>query len=172
MDLVVYIFRNSCREGIASVSKELGVAKEHLRYIFSRDPVETRRTVCHAAAITGIARECTIYTPCETMRVFMGFAFLLAFTKYFPFQLHNSNSALNHRTTIKLDSLPWDRSPSEISDIENWVEVGGNASLESVGNICDIQNFEPLKQTALDRLQDLHVWGLAGKFYRTIRNFY
>ena len=109
----------------------------------------------------------------------MGFAFLLAFTKFFPFQeQHDLNNSVRDNTTelsspaaVKLDELPWNRSPDALSRIEKWVESGGKASLQSVGNICDVQNFEALKQTALKALQDLRVWGLAGKFYRTMKNF-
>jgi hypothetical protein len=167
MDLVVYIFRNSGREG-----NDLCRAKEHLRYIFSSDPVGTRRLVCHAASITGIARECTIYTPCETMRVFMGFAFLLAFTKFFPFQPFESiQESSGASTAVVLDSLPWSRSHAASRRVEKWVERGGSASLESVGNVCDSRNFEALKKSALKSLRDLRVWGLSGKFHRTVKNF-
>lgn len=174
LDLVVYIFRNSGRETNPFVSNELRRSKEHLRYIFGRDPIGTRRLACHAASIVGIARECTINTPCETMRVFMGFAFLLAFNKFFPFQTHERDDTASNvpqPSTIRLDDLPWTRSHVVLSRVEHWVHCGGSASLESVGNICDICNFAALKQTALKALHDLRVWGIAGKFFRTIKNF-
>lgn len=174
MDLVIYIFRNSMQEGGSSLSSPLSVAKDHLRYVFSRNPVVTRRLACHAASIVGIARECTIHTPCETIRVFMGFAYLLAFTKFFPFQLHEMDNHLgdDEDPGPQLDLLPWKRSPDATGHVERWIECGGRASLEFVGNICDVRNFEALKQTGLKALQDLRVWGLAGKFYRSMRNFY
>ena len=178
MDLVVFIFRNSSRgRVIPSLGKELGRAKEHLRHIFARKPIYTRRSVCHASSIVSIARECTVYTPCETMRVFMGFAFLLAFAKFFPFEAQTvdnnaiANAGAIRGEAIKLDELPWRRSAEAVGRLDVWVEKGGKASLESVDDICDTRNFEALKQTALKALRDLRVWGLAGKFFRILQNF-
>jgi hypothetical protein len=101
MDLVIYIFRNSNKEGTSSA---LSTAKEHLRCIFARSPSDARRLAVHAASIVAIARECIIYTPCETIRVFMGFAFLLAFNKFFPFQIYNENNDPSFQ--VMLDELP------------------------------------------------------------------
>lgn len=98
----------------------------------------------------------------------MGYAFLLAFTKFFPFQVHVIE---NQHLAPVLDELPWRRSPEAVMCVEKWVEDGGWASLQSVGNICDQRNFDILKQIALKSLQDLKVWGLVGKFYRTVKNF-
>ncbi|KAF2184126.1 hypothetical protein K469DRAFT_634275 [Zopfia rhizophila CBS 207.26] len=174
MDLVVYIFRNSGRDSNQQTTRELDFTKEHLRYIYVRDPMRTRQLVTHAASITGISRECTINTPCETMRVFMAYAFLLAFTKFFPFEQYDPDSTGNATPgwlAVKLDDLPWTRTPDTLERIERWIEVGGRASLESVTNICDARNFEVLKQVALKTLADLKVWGIAGKFYKTINKF-
>ncbi|PSN72957.1 hypothetical protein BS50DRAFT_174443 [Corynespora cassiicola Philippines] len=171
MDLVIYIFRNSGRE--TSGSRELDTAKDRLRYMFARDAVAARRLAFHAASIVGVARECAINTPCETMRVFMGYAFLLAFIKFFPVPAQH---ARRHCSAVvapppKLDEIPWTRSPEEAARVQKWVESGGPASLEGVANVCDVRDFEALKQAALQTMRDLRVWGIAGKFHRTISNF-
>ena len=103
----------------------------------------------------------------------MGFAFLLAFNKCFPFQQYNTYSGGDNENSsqVMLDELPWKRSPEATKRVEEWIECGGSALLEPVGDICDVQNSEALKQTALKALKDLRVWGLAGKFSRTIKNF-
>ena len=173
MDLVVYIFRNSSRKGIEPIKSELSKVKEHLRYVFVQNPMETRRLVYHAASIIGIARECTIFTPCETMRVFMGLAFLLAFNRFFPFHQGVTNDPVDdtRSSAFKLDKLPWECKSDPSDRIAHWVECGGPASLGPVPNICDPQSFDVLKAFALKTIQDLRVWGLAGKFYRTMKSF-
>lgn len=169
MDLVIYIFRNSGREASHHGSRELDAAKDQLRYIFSRDPRNTRKLATHAASIIGIARECTINTPCETMRVFFGYAFLLAFTKFFSFQQqHNTNAGT---LAVKLDDIPWTRTPEAATQVQSWIDVGGRAAVDSVPDICSPLNFEALKQAALKSMRDLRVWSIAAKFHRTISNF-
>ncbi|KAI1288688.1 fungal-specific transcription factor domain-containing protein [Xylaria venustula] len=170
MDLVVYIFRHSGRALSSQTTWELNVAKEQLRSKFSRDPVGARRSAHDAAAIICISRECTINTPCETMRVFMGYAFLLAFIRFFPFQnidIDNSGAAL---VVAELDGIPWTRSNEARDRIKTWIGVGGVASLQHVGDVCDPRNFEALKQNALDAMDRLRVWGLSSKFRKTINN--
>jgi hypothetical protein len=106
------------------------------------------------------------------MRVFMGFAFLLAFTKFFPFRQHEMDILSSTESSApQLDELPWKRSLDASSSVERWVECGGRASLESVVNICDVRSFEALKKIALKTLQEHRVWGLAGKFYMAMKNF-
>ncbi|KAI0972120.1 hypothetical protein F4678DRAFT_431247 [Xylaria arbuscula] len=170
MDLVVYIFSHSGRDLSCQATRELNVAKEQLRSKFSRDPVGARRSAHDAAAIICISRECTINTPCETMRVFMGYAFLLAFIRFFPFQnidIDNSAAAL---VVAELDGIPWTRSSEGQDRIKTWISVGGVASLQQIGNVCDPRNFDIMKQDALGAMDRLRVWGLASKFKKTINN--
>ena len=103
MDLVIFLFRKSGRDLSPALSVELSRAKEHLQAIFTRYPVEIRRAISHATSIVAITRECPIFTPCETMRVFNALAFLMAFTKLSP--TNNTNSE-EYPPAIRLDILP------------------------------------------------------------------
>jgi hypothetical protein len=176
MDLVTFIFRNNYAWNHGSstlqLNKELTRAREHLRLRFQRNPVATRRSVRHAALVVGISRECTSYTPCETMRVFFSFAFLLAFARFFPFDQLPPPPRVDG-PPIKLDELPKPHSHSTSSSraLEIWVEHGGPASLDSVDDICHPRNFDSLKEVAVKAMENLRVWGLAKKFHRILRNF-
>jgi hypothetical protein len=164
MDLIIFIFRNSGRQQSSQLSAELSGAKEHLRSTFGRNPIDTRRSVVSAANIVNVARECTSFTPCEVMRLFNGYAYLLAFVRFFPFDLL-PNAAISAR----LDILPWRRSESEQNDLHAWVERGGRAKLSPVDDICDTANFNQLKQQGLLALSELRMWGLARKFHRVLQ---
>ncbi|KAJ6083052.1 hypothetical protein N7467_007187 [Penicillium canescens] len=148
MDLVTFIFRNnhSWNHGSSTsqLNKELARALESLRQRFQHNPVATRRSVRHAALVVGISRECTSFTPCETMRVFFSFAFLLAFARFFPFDKVPS-APRDEIPSVRLDELPTQNSkPSgSVSRLEIWIEQGGPASLESVDDICLARYFSP-----------------------------
>ncbi|ETN36250.1 uncharacterized protein HMPREF1541_08527 [Cyphellophora europaea CBS 101466] len=165
MDLIIFIFRNSGRERSPQLAAELTRAETHLCNTFAHDPVDTRRSVVSAANIITIARECTSTTPCEVMRLFNGYAYLLAFTCFFPFErLHTRGAA------AKLDVLPWRRTAIDETGLKAWVERSGPASFLSVDDICDSKNFETLKQEGLRALDGLRTWGLARKFYRVLQS--
>ncbi|KAJ5587130.1 uncharacterized protein N7459_002895 [Penicillium hispanicum] len=176
MDLVTFIFRNNYAwkhsASTTQLKKELSRAREHLRLRFGRDPIATRRSVRHAALVVSISRECTSFTPCETMRVFFSFAFLLAFAKFFPFDQLPAASRIE-APPIRLDELPMHRSQEShtSSELEIWMEHGGPASLWSVDDICNGRNFSALKEVALGAMENLRVWGLARKFHRILKNF-
>lgn len=153
------------------LSVELSRAKDHLCAIFVRLPVDARRSVYHAASIISIARECTIFTPCETMRVFNGCAFLLAFAKFSSPEPWRREKTLQQSPAVRLDALPWQRSQEANGRLQRWVEQGGVASLDPVDDISAPRNFEALKQLTLKAMQDLRVWGLARKFQRILQNF-
>ncbi|KAI1360193.1 hypothetical protein F5Y08DRAFT_317903 [Xylaria arbuscula] len=171
MDLVVYICRHAGRDSAAQATRELNVAREQLRSKFSLDPVGARRSAHDAAAIICISRECTINTPCETMRVFMGYAFLLAFIRFFPSQNHTTTDGMAGHAAAQLDGIPWTRTSEAQDRIQTWINAGGSASLHGVGDICDPRNFDAMKQDALNALDRLRVWGIASKFRKTISNF-
>ncbi|KAL1849963.1 hypothetical protein Plec18170_007059 [Paecilomyces lecythidis] len=175
MDLVTFIFRNNYAWNHGSTSqlnKELTRAREQLRLRFQHNPIATRRSVHHAALIVGISRECTSFTPCETMRVFFSLAFLLAFARFFPFENLPPPPQIDG-PSLRLDELPRQHSqPSNSSRCpEVWIEYGGPASLGPVDDICQQRNFQPLKEIAVKTMESLRVWGLAKKFYRILRNF-
>lgn len=166
MDLIIFIFRSSGREQSSRLSSELTRAKEHLRSTLARNPLDTRRSAISAANIVNVARECTSFTPCEVMRLFNGFAYLLAFARFFPFEAFQQPTT---DRTVRLDVLPWRRTRQDEAELKLWVERGGGASLAPVGDICDQSNFAKLKQEGLHALNELRTWGLARKFYRVLQ---
>lgn len=106
------------------------------------------------------------------MRVFFSYAFILAFARFFPFDRLHTHGQEN-RAPIKLDDLLHRQSePLKMANrLEDWIEHGGPASLEDVGDICREENFLSLKGAALRAMEDLRVWGLAKKFHRILNNF-
>lgn len=176
MDLVTFIFRNNYAwvhgSPTSQLKKELARAREHLRVRFGRNPAATRRSVRHAAMIIGVSREFTAYSPCETMRVFFSFAFLLAFVSFFPFD-QVQPTLPGPIPPVRLDESPLQRfqSANSFDQIQRWIEQGGPAQLESIDDICNVHNFPALKQLALRTLGRLRAWGLAKKFHRILKNF-
>lgn len=177
MDLVTFIFRNNYawNHGPSSsqLNKELKRAREHLRLRFGRNPVATRRAVRHAALIIGTSRECTSFTPCETMRVFFSFALVLAFARFFPFEDESEINAQRDVHCVKLDEIFFRQTTSNTSaaKVQKWIENGGSASLGLVNNICNRHSFVALKDHAVQTMEDLRVWGLASKFRRILKSF-
>lgn len=165
MDLVTFIFRNNYAWVHSSrtfqLKKELARAREHLRVRFGRNPVGTRRSVRHAAMIIGVSREFTAYSPCETMRVFFSFAFLLAFVSFFPFEQVQAPLPGSF-PSVRLDELPLQRfqSANSLDQVQRWVEQRGPAQLESIGDICNVHNFPALKELALQTWEGSGYGGL------------
>ncbi|KEF59378.1 uncharacterized protein A1O9_04222 [Exophiala aquamarina CBS 119918] len=164
MDLVIFLFRNSGRDLSPALSSELNRARQHLQAIFTRYPVDMRRAVSHAASVVAITRECPIFTPCETMRLFNAFAFLLAFTKL------SSGSSNEGRPAIHLDVIPWQRCEADAPMFEYWTIHGGPACIGGV-DVCDSGSFEALRDLGLKAMHELRVWGLARKFHLILQNF-
>lgn len=98
----------------------------------------------------------------------MGYAFVLAYVKLFPFRDFDVGDA---NEVAKLDEIPWTSGPDAAARIEKWIQNGGPASLGCIKNICDRESFQAAKQVALDALTKLSVWGLAGKFRQTVNRF-
>ncbi|CAH0027043.1 unnamed protein product [Clonostachys rhizophaga] len=170
MDLIISIFRNSGLEANHPSARPAEAAKDRLRQIFRSNATNARRLAFHAAVIIAIARDCTINTPCETLSVFMGYAYLLAYIRFATFTEDDidENLALPR---VALDEIPWMRDANAMRQINRWIEYGGPASLGAIANICDRRSFDEAKQGALDALTELSVWGLARKFRQTVSKF-
>jgi hypothetical protein len=168
MDLVVYIFRGGVRERKKQSKLELAYAKRRLASVLAKDPQETRKMVWHAAQIIAMAREYFIHAPCETMRVFMGHIFILAFSKYGC--LTEPRLQTQHQLPlVRLDQPTWreEQKPA----IKRWIELGGPASVGSVEDIYDATCLERLKQDALQMMREMRVWGLGRKFCKVLEGF-
>jgi hypothetical protein len=74
--------------------------------------------------------------------------------------------------SVKLDCLPWDRSPLETSAVEHWINSGqGHAAIDDITDISDDRNFTILKDSAVRALKKLNMWAMSTKFYRMLESF-
>lgn len=170
MNLIITIFRNS---GLAAAKNGLPTseaARDRLRHIFRNNPSDTRRLAFHAAVIAAIARDSTISTPCETLSVFTGYAFLVAYVRFASFTDFDATMTQDS-AAVRLDGIQWLRDAETSARINRWVQFGGPVSFGEIGNLCDRRSFDKVKQTALDALSSLSAWGLARKFCQTISRF-
>lgn len=86
LDIILYIVRNTVAHGARKLQYHKGIqmAKRRLVATLSRDPKEARRLVYHAAQIVAVANDYLVSAPCEILRLFMGYTFLIVFAAYCP----------------------------------------------------------------------------------------
>ncbi|CAK7230083.1 hypothetical protein SBRCBS47491_007466 [Sporothrix bragantina] len=86
LDIILYIVRNTVAHGARKLQFHKGIqmAKRRLVATLSRDPQEARRLVYHAAQIVAVANDYLVSAPCEILRLFMGYTFLIVFAAYCP----------------------------------------------------------------------------------------
>ena len=142
------------------------MAKRRLVATLSRDPQEARRLVYHAAQIAAVANDYLVSAPCEILRLFMGYTFLIVFAAYCPsgyrFQLRGAGA-------IQLD-VPSHRIAST-ADVDNWIAHGGPAAIGSVPNLFSDGGALAICRDAQAIMQRLKHWGLAEKFTKILQNF-
>ncbi|KAI1611552.1 hypothetical protein EDD36DRAFT_409050 [Exophiala viscosa] len=163
MDLVVHIFRTS-----ASASKppdpSLLPAKRRLASILGKNPHKARHLAWHAAQIVSVANEYLVSAPCEIMRVFMGYMFILSFIKFGPQPAPDA-----HISPVRLDLS--NRIDGQRTAVATWIEVGGPASIGLVHNIYGNGGLKAISHEAQTMLRNLRYWGLAKKFIRILEGF-
>ncbi|KAL2435607.1 hypothetical protein ABEF95_006334 [Exophiala dermatitidis] len=165
MDLVVHIFRISASQG-KQPDYGLIAAKRRLRSIFIRNPGQARRLAWHAAQMISVANEYLVSAPCEILRVFMGYIFLLAFAKFGPQPVPEASF---DSFAIQLD-LP-NRIQGQRTAISTWIDVGGPASIGGVKNIYSDGGLKAISREAQTMLRKMRFWGLAKKFTRILESF-
>lgn len=165
MDLIVHIFRTS-----ASTPKypdpSLLSAKRRLAAIMIKNPHKARNLAWHAAQIIAVANEYLVSAPCEIMRVFMGYIFILAFAKFGP---GHSSEPSYPSCPVRLDLS--NRIEGQKTAITTWIENGGRAGIGAVGNIFGPGSLEAISQEARAMLRKMRYWGLAKKFSRILEHF-
>ncbi|KAK5214342.1 hypothetical protein LTS03_004008 [Exophiala xenobiotica] len=165
MDLIVHIFRTSASQS-KSPDPSLFSAKRRLGSILVKNPQNARNLAWHAAQIIAVANEYLVSAPCEIMRVFMGYIFILAFAKFGP----QPSSKFNFDSTpVRLDLS--NRIEGQRTVITVWVENGGPASIGLVRNIYSNGGLEAISSEAQSMLRRLRHWGLAKKFIRILESF-
>ncbi|OAA56339.1 Transcription factor [Niveomyces insectorum RCEF 264] len=166
LDIVLYLVRSAASTG-SKRGKGIQVAERELQSAFARDPRQARRLVQHAAQIAAVAGDYLVSAPCEIMRVFMGYIFVIAFAKYFP-----RGAALPYpdgAAAARLDILPHQLQSTDA--VNAWVENGGPASMGSVPDILADDAALAISCDARKMLQKLKCWGLAEKFTKILQIF-
>ncbi|RBR09334.1 uncharacterized protein FIESC28_09942 [Fusarium coffeatum] len=160
LDMIVYIVRNL----ITSTPQQhdgIQVARERLKSTFARDPKTARRLCWHATQIVAIANDYLVSAPCEIMRVFMGYIFIIAYSTYGP---HGTLALSESNHIVRLDLH--DHNISQRRVVVKWIEAGGPASCGSVQDIGTPGSTPAISNDAQRMLQKLNCWGLATKFVR------
>lgn len=165
MDLIVHIFRTSASPS-KPVDPSLASAKRRLGSILVKNPQKARNLAWHAAQIIAVANEYLVSAPCEIMRVFMGYIFLLAFAKFGP---QPAVEPMYGSCPVRLDLS--NRLDGQRTAITTWIENGGAASIGLVKNIYGDGALEAISQEAQTMLRKMRFWGLAKKFSRILESF-
>ena len=168
MDTIVYMVRNRISPRGPKQLYAMGVARKRLRSTFARDVRTGRRLLWHAAQVVAVANEYLVSAPCEIMRVFMAYIFILSYSAYGP-QVTNRSG----KEPIRLDLAEADReSEEQIQAVSEWIREGGPARLGSVEDICAEGGcVQDISRDAQVMMQRLRCWGLAEKFTRILHVF-
>ncbi|KAH7028961.1 uncharacterized protein B0I36DRAFT_410598 [Microdochium trichocladiopsis] len=176
MDIVVYIVRKVISQDPRD-GPDLESARRRLRSAFSRDAPKARKLVWHAAQIVATANEYLVSAPCEIMRVFMGYIYIIAFAEHGPPTGEAAAAAADQAPGVRLDIPNHHDAGTEEEervtiDIARWIEHGGPAGLGRVSNLCRGSGsgcVSLLSQDAQAMLSQLSCWGLAGKFIKILQ---
>ncbi|KAF1817166.1 hypothetical protein P152DRAFT_478193 [Eremomyces bilateralis CBS 781.70] len=189
MEMIILI----CQNGTSPNDMELDMAKTRLQMVLASDPVHARRLVYHAASIIAISRECTVNTPCEIMRVFDAYAYVLAFVKFGPEKRKTrssirescavnlstpatasgtlANEASESEDSVRLDRIPWSRTVAQQNAVVLWINKNcGYPSIDDAHDIYEDGSYAKLKAIALQAIENLSVWDLSRRFYSTIES--
>lgn len=163
MDLILYIVRSVVSRG-SEHDESIQLARRRLTAALAKDPCRARKLAWHAGQILAVANEYLVSAPCEIMRLFMSYIFLIAFVNYYPSSHHGPRTS-----PVQLDIS--NAHMEQKRAIFEWIQMGGPAK---VGSADDIFSGEATKVIAYDAqrtFQRLLSWGLADKFGRIILHF-
>ncbi len=172
LDTILYIVRNTVAAPAAKHHRGIAMARRRLVATLARDPPEARRLVYHAAQIVAVANDYLVSSPCEILRLFMGYVFLIVFAAYCPSR-HRFVDAVDTATAagppLQLD-VPSHRIAST-SDVDRWIAHGGPAALGSGANIFAPGGALAISRDAQALFHRLSCWGLADKFVKILQSF-
>jgi hypothetical protein len=166
LDLLIYVVRSSVQSPPTD-PVSIGSATQKLVAGLGNNPQGSRRLAWHAAQIVATALKFLVPAPCEILRVFMGYTFLMAFAKHGP----HGGCFPCQGTADKLDGVSLDVTQATVKHkeaVERWIEHGGPAVVDPIGDICDIGAFSKIRQQALQTMGSLRHWGLAEKFTKIL----
>lgn len=163
MDMILYIVRKVVSQG-PDDDKGLAVARKRLTTAMKADRKRTRRLLWHAGQIVAVANEFLVSAPCEIMRLFMAYIFILSYAKYCP-----PSSKAVHGIRVRLDLSS--RQTEQRKAISEWVQIGGPAQIGSAEDIYAKGATALITKDAQNIFQRLRTWGLAEKFAKILHCF-
>ncbi|KAH8647812.1 hypothetical protein BX600DRAFT_518225 [Xylariales sp. PMI_506] len=166
MDSILFIVRNVVSKS-AHDDGSIEMAEGRLRSSFVQNPRKARELVWHAAQIVAMAREYLVSAPCEILRLFMGYVYIIAFSRYFPSAALDSDGRRRiSSVTLRLDV----HEPTQTRAVKEWIARGGIASIGSAEDVCAEGSAHAIGRDAQRMLQRLRCWGLADKFIKILQS--
>jgi len=168
MDLVICLVRSSVTSSTTQNSSLLRSIKQLLIHAFGRDPTGARSLAYHAAQIVGKTHGYLVSAPCEILRIFMGFSFLLAYVAYGRRNLSGKDTFTPQGWTYIDSTFATDE---EQATLQKWLQNDGPVAMTISGDIDSQQFTQLLRQQAQDTLRRLGQWGLADQFSRIMSEY-
>jgi hypothetical protein len=164
MDLVVLLARNNVGPQNGARNPEFNIirAKRRLASLLAANLHQTRTLVWHAAQIISIANEYVVSAPCEILRIFMGYAFILAVAKYCP----QTSTPSGQQVHVQL-ARPCQNDAQKVL-VAEWIEHGGSAAIGDAVNFCTPDGIRIISREAQLLLHKMRVWGLSEQFTKIL----
>ncbi|KID69964.1 Transcription factor, fungi, partial [Metarhizium hybridum] len=163
MDIVLYMVRKIVSHG-PEKDKSVAVAKRRLSAAMKADKKRTRRLLWHSGQIIAVANEFLVSAPCEIMRLFMAYIFVVAYVKYSP-------SSLKSRDGVYLRLDIHSRDMEQKKAVMQWIQTGGPVQIGSADDIFTEGSAALITRDAQSIFQRLGSWGLADKFAKILQSF-
>ncbi|RFU28956.1 hypothetical protein B7463_g7391, partial [Scytalidium lignicola] len=132
----------------------LGAVTQH----FKKDPRAGRELAWHASQVLCIQRRYPLNSPHEPLSVFLGGIILWAFAKCYIMTPEERNT-----TPVRLDPPMFATNPMTTLTRKAWIENGGRAAVESVGNLVHPEAPILILTVFAEMTQRLKVWGMGSK---------
>jgi hypothetical protein len=168
MDLVICLVRSSTISSTRRNPSFLRSIKQRLIHQLGRDPVVSRTLAYHAAQIVGRTYGFLVSAPCEILRIFMGFTFLLAYAAYGR-RIPSGKGISTSQAWIYLDSTC--KTQDQQDSLQRWFQDDGPAAMTISGDIDDQGFTKLLRQQAQETLKRLDQWGLADHFSKMMAEY-
>ncbi|KAJ6202940.1 hypothetical protein J3E72DRAFT_231397 [Bipolaris maydis] len=165
LDLVVFIARKSLSLNRWHVDSSIKAAERQLAMSFTSDPQKSRSLIWHAAQIIGISNQYIICSPCEVLRIFAAYAFLIAHAIYHP-RPHPDGPT--HATVDLAQIYP---NADQMTATNQWIKQGGGAGVGCVTDIWSEEGMQALIREGSERLGGIIIWKAAEKFIRALQYF-
>jgi hypothetical protein len=141
-----------------------------LRNELDRDPRQSRYLAWQASIIIAVVTNKPIYTPCESMRIFMAGLYLYWFS--LSKASHPGTASLaGMNQVVRLDVVPWTTDKSK--QIE-WVNNGHLMACIGTGNdsvtIGGVEGAISVLRAVVTVLKRLRPWGIAVNFSNVLTN--